>query len=116
MKVQRIGGWGGPIHVFPDEPFAKPVAGPFATEAAGRLWILETLEASLKPDKLETWRKVAEQLPAPTDFGLELALIGFILHGVPYENLLRYIPKPLHPRGADRRQHFDRRELAAGER
>jgi len=122
VKVSTIGGFGGPIHVFGDEPFAKPLAGPFASGPAARLWIVEHVEKGLSPAKLAIWRQVSEQLPTPTDVGLELALIGLVAHGLPLEKLAKYIPTPGLPRGPGRWDALDRqlapdhRLAAAGER
>lgn len=108
MKVQRP--WfGEPLFVLPDEG-RTPLAGPFTTPAAARLWIVEKIEASLKGEKAETWAKLAARLPAPGDMGLELALIGFVAKGIAFEQLLKYVP-----RGPDRRHAADRRMLASGE-
>lgn len=121
MKVQSVGGFTGPIHVFPDDQFGKPLAGPFASGSAARLWIVEQVEKRLSPAKLAIWRQVAALLPPPTDCGLELAIIGLVAHGTPFEKLTKYVPSPLPERGPDRRQ-TDRRDapdhrlLAAGER
>lgn len=117
MKVQTTGGFGGAVHVFPDEPFAKPIAGPFASGPAARCWVVEKVEAGLSPAKREVWRRVVEQLPAPTDFGLELALIGLVAHGLPLEQLAKYIPRPAAPERRqvpDRRHDPDHRMAAAG--
>jgi len=92
VKVQRIGGWGGAIHVFPDEPFAKALAGPFGSESAAQGWVVERIEHGLSPTKLEIWRTVAARLSGPTDYGLELALIGLVAHGLSLERLAKYLP------------------------
>lgn len=94
MKVQTVGGFGGPIHVFGDEAFAKALAGPFASGLTARLWIVEHIEKGLSAAKLAIWSEVAAQLPVPTDGGLELALIGLIAHGLPIDRLRKYIPAP----------------------
>lgn len=93
MKVVRPAGIGTPVFVFPDKG-RTPLAGPFATAVAARLWIVGKVEASLTGDKAETWRRVAERLPPPSDMGLELALIGFVAHGIPFERLQKYLPNP----------------------
>jgi len=103
MKVARSGGL---IYVLPDEG-KTPLAGPFATTTAGRLWIVEQVEAKLAPAKRETWRRVAERLPPPSDMGLELGLIGFVARGMTWEQIQKYIP---------RRPVVDSKTLASGER
>jgi len=120
VKVATVGGFGGPIHVFGDESFAKPVAGPFASGAAARLWIVEQIEHKLAPEKLAVWREVAAQLPPLTDCGIELALIGLVARGFTAAQLAKYIPRDLRQgeRRAlpDRRHEPDHRMAAAGER
>lgn len=123
-----MGGFDGPIHVFPDDKFGKPLAGPFASGPAARLWIVEQVEKRLSPAKLAVWQQIAALLPAPTDCGLELALIGLVAHGTPFEQLTKYVPTPQPPRDrrapiaqivlpiAERREAPDYRVAASGER
>ena len=125
MKVQTVGGFDGPIHVFGDDAFAKPLAGPFASGLTARLWIVEHIEKGLSAAQLAIWSEVAAQLPVPTDGGLELALIGLVAHGLPREKLAKYVPTAPLPRGPGRWDALDRRQeslppdhrmAAAGER
>lgn len=76
----------------------------------------QELESTLSPEELEIWRVVSARLLPVSDFGLELYLLRAILGGATVAELERFMPKHLHRSGQDRRQHFDRRELAAGER
>ena len=106
MKVVRPEGIGTPLYVLPDSG-RTPLAGPFMTAVAARLWIVEHIESGLAPAKAEVWRQVAARLPAPTDIGLELGLIAMVARGMTLEQLQRYIPR-----------HFERRDpraLASGE-
>jgi hypothetical protein len=107
MKVIRPEGIGQPVYVLPDTG-RTPLAGPFATKEAARLWIVEKVEAGLPEAKRETWRRVSERLPGPTDMGMELGLIGFVAHGMTWEHIQKYLPHTYRPAA-------DRKMLAAGE-
>ncbi len=106
MKVIRPAGIGTPLFVLPDTG-RQPLAGPFDTAFAARLWIVQHIEAGLAPAKLAVWREVSAKLPAPTDLGLELGLIGFVARGMSLDAIAKYIPRTW--RAADRRM------LAAGD-
>jgi hypothetical protein len=109
-----VGGFDGPIHVFPDDKFGKPLAGPFASGPAARLWIVEHVEKRLSAPKLAVWQQVAALLPPLTDCGLELALIGLVAHGTAFEQMTKYIPSP--QRGPDRRAATTQTLLPMAER
>ena len=106
MKVARPAGIGQPLFVLPDLGHT-PLAGPFTTVVAARLWIVEKVEASLKGAKADLWRETVVRLPAPTDMGLELAVVGFVAHGMGEAQLAKYVPRTFSRR--------DGRALAAGE-
>lgn len=107
--VARLSRDDSAIHVFPATGGSKPIAGPFATTEAARIWVVQFLEGKLTPEQLDVWRQVAAQLPAPSDFGVELGLIEACARGWPFAQLEKYIPRP------ERRRVVDRRMIAAGE-
>lgn len=99
----------GPLHVFPVEGGRTPMAGPFESVPAARLWVVQHLEGLLTPEQLDVWRQAAQLLPPPSDFGHELGLLYLVRKNLTFAQIEKYIPKP------ERRQ-ADRRALAAGER
>lgn len=103
MKVVRPDGIGQPLFVLPDDG-RVPLAGPFPTAMAARVWVIEKVEAGLSPAKLEVWRQVSLRLPSPTDMGLELALVALVARGRTVPLLTKYLLPP----------RVDRKMLAAG--
>lgn len=76
---------------------------------AHRSALAEKWEAELSESKKALWAQIAQRLPAPSDFGLELYFLGKIAKGATLEELQHFIP-----RNGDRRQ-LDRRMAAAGD-
>lgn len=107
MRVVCPAGIGTPIFVVPDSG-RQPIAGPFTTGYAARLWILEKLEASLSESHRAVWAALSERMGGVThDLGVELFLVEQVARGRTAEQLAKYLPR-----------RFDRRDakaLAAGE-
>ena len=104
MKLIRAQGVGTPLYVTPDEG-RNPIAGPFLTAAAARLWIVQDIEAHLSPEQMDVWREISAALPQASDFGLEVGLITMVQRGRTLAQLKKYVPHSTR----------DRRMLAAGD-
>ena len=92
MKVVRPAGVGKPLYVLPDVG-RQPLAGPFESAVAARVWIVQHVEAGLSPAKLAVWGTVSERLPPPSDMGLELALIALVAKGRTLQHVAAYLPR-----------------------
>lgn len=107
MIVIRPEGIGTPIFVLPDVG-RRPIAGPFTTAYAARLWILEQREAGLSEERRALWAELSAAIGGVThDLGLELFLVEQVAQGRTFAQLAKCLPR--------RPERRDPKALAAGE-